>query len=171
MEYILMFKAGEKVIYGTHGLCTVTGMEKSAGRQFYVLIPEYEAGTRFLIPTDSEPALRKLYPLATASEWNRIFAAEETRSYAWEPDERRRKQNYKELIANGSREKLVAVLFAIYSHQQRQKSLGRKLHQADETFLRDTERMLMPELCYVFNLDEKTAKGFLRTKYMEVMSL
>lgn len=163
-----MFQIGCKVIYGVHGVCSVSGTESVAAggksRLYYVLQPIHQDGSRYLIPTDNSAALHRLIPLISAKEWEELLVSPEVHSGSWISDENQRKQSYKELTAHGSRTELLAALTVLYDHRKVQKEKGRKLHICDDIFLRDTEKMLAEEIADVFGLDIEDAKHYLQNK-------
>lgn len=163
-----MLQSGEKVIYGTHGVCSISGTESvvagGKSRLYYVLQPIHQDGSRYLIPTDNSAALHRLIPLISAKEWEELLVSPKVRSGSWISDENQRKQYYRELTAHGSRQELLAMLAVLYDHRQTQKEKGRKVHICDEVFLRDTEKMLAEEIAYVFAFDLECAKHYLQNK-------
>lgn len=163
-----MLQPGEKVIYGTHGVCSISGTESVAAggksRLYYVLQPIQQEGSRYLIPTDNSAALSRLIPLISATEWDSLLASPAVHSGSWISDENQRKQSYKELTTHGSRTGLLTALAVLYDHRKAQKEKGRKVHICDEIFLRDTEKMLAEEIADVFELDIENAKRYLQNK-------
>lgn len=163
-----MFQIGNKVIYGVHGICTVSGTETvvtgEKSRLYYVLQPIHQNGSRYLIPTDNSAALSRLIPLISVKEWESLLVSPVVHSGRWISDENQRKQSYKELTAHGSRTELLAALTLLYDHKKAQKEKGRKVHICDEVFLRDTEKMLAEEIADVFGLDTEDAKHYLQNK-------
>ena len=59
---------------------------------------------------------------------------------------------YKQVLLCGSSEDLLRMTRALYLHQIELLERGRKLHAADERFLKEAEKMLFEELAYVFNI-------------------
>ena len=70
----------------------------------------------------------------------------------WISNENERKEKYKEIIFNGNRTELVQLIKTLYIHKQNQRSEGKKLHLADERFLKDAERILYDEFAYVLDI-------------------
>lgn len=168
-----MLQTGDKVIYGVHGICCVTGTEavSNAGksRMYYVLQPLNQDGSRFLIPTDNEAALRHIFPIISAAEWETLLASPEVHTSRWLTDENQRKLAYRELTAHGSRTNLLSMLFALYDNRQKQRQAGRKIHICDDIFLRDTEKMLAEEVACVFGLSLDDARSYLQNKLREAI--
>lgn len=163
-----MLNVGDKFIYGVHGICCVTGTEAviTAGksRMYYVLQPINQDGSRFLIPTDNEAALSRIFPIISAAEWEKLLESPEVHKSRWLTDENQRKLAYRELTAHGSRADLLSMLFTLYDNLHKQRQAGRKVHICDDIFLRDTEKMLAEEVACVFDLSLEDARFYLQNK-------
>ena len=70
----------------------------------------------------------------------------------WVENDRERQQMYKQILLCGSSEDLLMMTRTLYLHQIELLERGRKLHAADERFLKEAEKMLFEELAYVFNI-------------------
>lgn len=152
-----MYGIGEKVLYGSHGVCVVSGLEDRTvdrvKRQYLVLEPADQTGAKFFVPTHNEAALSKLRPLLTREELDALLRSEEVRQEAWIEDENARKQAYRELISSGDRTALIRMVGSLHRHRQAQIEAGRKFHLCDENFLRDAERLLSAEFSVVLGLE------------------
>lgn len=152
-----MYGIGEKVLYGSHGVCVVSGLEDwtvdRVKRQYLVLEPADQAGAKFFVPTHNEAALSKLRPLLTREALDALLRSEEVRQEAWIEDENARKQAYRELISSGDRTTLIRMVGSLHRHRQAQIEAGRKFHLCDENFLRDAEKLLSAEFSVVLGLE------------------
>ena len=54
------------------------------------------------------------------------------------------------------------MLHSLYSHKKNQISAGKKVHLADDNFLRDAEKLLASEISVVMNLPAEEARAYLR---------
>lgn len=164
-------QVGETVVYGVHGVCKITGTEqRTVGgkhQAYLVLEPVYQRGARFLVPSDNEAVLRKLHPLLLPQDIQTLLASAAVHQNCWIADENRRKQEYKNLVANGSRETLLAMLYTLYQNQRKQRSLGRRCHICDERFLNDTEKQFAEEIAYSMGIEVEQAKLCLRSALSE----
>lgn len=162
---------GETVVYGVHGVCKITGTEQwtqGGKRQAYlVLEPVYQQGARFLVPADNAAVLRKLFPLLLPQDIQSLLTSAAVHKNCWIADENLRKQEYKNLVANGSRETLLAMLYTLYQNQRQQRSLGRRCHICDERFLNDMEKLFAEEIAYAMDMDVEQARLHLRAALLE----
>ena len=163
-----MYQAGDQVVYGIHGVCRVSGVEsKIVDRKqvsYLVLEPVNQEGARYLVPSHNEIAMAKIRPMLTPEEMEDLFVSDQIRQAQWIRDENLRKQNYRELITSGDRTGLMAMVCSLYKHKKTQSALGKKVHLADENFLRDAERLLIGEISVVMGVTGEEAKNLLRTR-------
>lgn len=165
-----MYRIGEKVVYGIHGVCTVTELEiKTVDRQkvqYYVLEPLEQPGARYYIPTHNPAAVAKLSPLMTRAELASLLEDRRIPEGTWITDENQRKQRYRELIAGSNRSAVLAMVRALRAHKAEQLAQGRKFHLCDENFLRDAEKLLCAEFSVVLELSQQEAAAYLETYYV-----
>lgn len=161
-----MFEIGEQVLYGAHGVCCVTDMEKkfTEGKHltYLVLEPMEKDGSKYLIPTHNASAMGKLRPLLTKEELRALLDSEEVRADCWIQNENQRKQSYRELLGGGECARLMRMVHSLYRHRTAQAAAGRKCHLCDENFLRDAERLLSSEVAIVMEMEPVQARQYIR---------
>lgn len=166
-----MYQVGERVVYGSHGVCTVVEQEqRKVDRKlvtYLVLEPVGQEGARFLVPTHNAVAMGKLSPMLTREHLEALLSSPETREDGWINDENRRKQCYRELIASGDRGKLIQQVRTLYRHKRDLAATGKRCHLCDDNFLRDAEKLLTHEIAIVLEIDQDQAKAYLREKLNE----
>ena len=62
------------------------------------------------------------------------------------------------------------MICCIYRHRQAQFAAGKKIHQCDDNFLRDAERLIAGELGAVMEMDQPEALNYLREKLKNKMA-
>ena len=111
-----MFQVGVRVVYSIHGVCEVVAVEEQTvdGKKvtYLVLEPLGQPGSRYLVPTHNPVAMGKLKNLRTKEELERLFS-DAVKEDCWIQDENLRKQNYRELIGSGDRQKLIGMLYTL----------------------------------------------------------
>ncbi|MBQ7229361.1 MAG: hypothetical protein IJX04_00470 [Oscillospiraceae bacterium] len=160
-----MYEIGQQVLYGIHGVCTVTAIElmrfgKEKAR-YYVLEPVEQPGSRFYVPVENEAAVSKLRPLLSREALLELLHSEKVRNYPWIADENQRKLRFRELINSGDREALMGMIGALHRHRKTQLDAGRKFHQSDENFLSDAQKLLNAEFSQVFSLAPGQVSAFI----------
>lgn len=161
-----MYQIGEQVIYGIHGVCCVTDQEERVVDRkrvtYLVLEPVSKDGSRYLVPTHNAVAMSKLRKMVSAEELTELFQSEQIHTDCWVRDENLRKQTYREKISNGDRATLMQMIYTLYRHKAEQLAAGRKVHQCDENFLRDAEKMLAGEVGVVMGMEYPEALAYVR---------
>lgn len=166
-----MYQIGDLVVYGIHGVCRIAAEEqKTIDRKrvvYLVLEPVSQASSRFLVPSHNSAAMAKLRPLLKEAEFEGLLSSSEAHMDSWIPEEGRRKLAYRELIASADPLRLAGMVYTLYRHKARQLELGKKVHQSDDNFLRDGERLLVGEASVIFGWDTEQAKKYIRSKLKE----
>ncbi len=161
-----MYEIGDRVIYAMHGVCRITGQEEQAsgGKRltYLALEPEGQPGSKYLVPTHNEAAMKKIRPMLTREGLQALLQSPVVLGDAWIPEENLRKNRYRELIGSGDREQLLAMVRALYRHKERQAAAGKRCHICDENFLRDAERLLCSEFSMVLETDTSQVRKYLK---------
>lgn len=161
-----MYQKGDLVVYGVHGVCRIMDQEKRVVDRknvtYLVLEPLGQDSSRYLVPTHNENAMRKLRSMLTPAELEALLHSQEVRVDAWNRDENARKQSYRELISSGDRVALMRMVHTLYRHKKAQTQAGKKVHLADENFLRDAEKLLIGEISVIMDVSQDDAKIYLR---------
>ena len=161
-----MYQIGDLVVYGIHGVCRIAAEEqKTIDRKrvvYLVLEPVSQAASRFLVPSHNSAAMAKLRPLLKEAEFEGLLSSSEAHMDSWIPEEGRRKLAYRELIASADPLRLAGMVYTLYRHKARQLELGKKVHQSDDNFLRDGERIIAGELAIVMDVPYPEALAYLR---------
>jgi len=163
-----MHRIGDQVIYGSHGVCRITGMEKQLVNKrfvtYLVLEPTGQTGTRYLVPTDNGAAMTKLRSILTREEMEALLRSDTVREGKWLTDENQRKQLYRELITSGDRVELMRMLCLLYRYRNLRTVAGKKIHLADENFLREAQRLISGEISAVMEMSMEDASTVLRER-------
>lgn len=151
-----MYNIGEKVVYSSHGVCIIGGIEERIVDRkpvsYYVLSPVDSAKTQFFVPTHNQTALAKMRHLLTRDDLKRMLSSPALREDCWIPEENRRKLRYKELTGSADFFAIAQMVHTLQKHRQAQLDAGRKFHMVDENFLRDAKRVLESELSVVLQV-------------------
>lgn len=161
-----MYKTGDQVVYGIHGVCRVAAEEaRVVDRKkvtYLVLEPVGQEGSRYLVPTHNPAAMGKLRSMLTQQELEAMLSSQEVRADGWIRDENLRKQTYRELISSGDRASLMKMVHTLYQHKAIQSAAGKKVHLCDENFLRDAEKLLASEVSIVMGLEQDQARKYIK---------
>ena len=151
-----MYKIGSIVVYGTEGLCKICDItERTFGKEtseYYVLSPLANEAETVFVPKNNEKVLKRMRPILSKERASELLEAAPSEYGEWVENDRERQQIYKQILLCGSSEELLMMTRALYLHQIELLERGKKLHAADERFLKDAEKMLFEELAYVFGI-------------------
>ena len=151
-----MYKIGSIVVYGTEGLCKICDItERTFGKEtseYYVLSPLSNEAETVFVPKNNEKVLKRMRPILSKERASELLEAAPSEYGEWVENDRERQQMYKQILLCGSSEDLLMMTRALYLHQIELLERGRKLHAADERFLKEAEKMLFEELAYVFGI-------------------
>ncbi len=168
-----MYQVGERVVYGIHGVCCVAELEQRVVdgvlRTYLVLEPVGQDGSRFLVPAHNAVAMGKLRRMLSAEEIPALLQSDKVHNGVWIMEENRRKQTYRELISSSDSERLMQMVCTLYRHKAAQAAAGRKVHQCDDNFLRDAEKLLSGEIALAMDMEYDQARAYLRTELSENM--
>ena len=151
-----MYKIGSIVVYGTEGLCKICDItERTFGKEtseYYVLSPLSNEAETVFVPKNNEKVLKRMRSILSKQRASELLEAAPSEYGEWVENDRERQQLYKQILLCGSSEDLLMMTRALYLHQIELLERGKKLHAADERFLKDAEKMLFEELAYVYNI-------------------
>lgn len=153
-----MFKINDMVVYGSQGVCEITGVEEmkvdGASKKYFVLKPKSGSTATFYVPTWNEKAQSKMRKVMTESEVNALIDAMPSRTPTWIENENDRKEVYKKILASGDQAVIISMIQGLFLHKQQREAEGKRLHMSDEHFLREAEQLLYNEWQYVLNVDK-----------------
>ena len=166
-----MYKCGDHVVYGIHGVCRITEVEvrQVDHRQvrYYVLEPLSSAGSQYLVPMDNAAAVSKLHPIMSREELTAILCSASVRNAEWIQDENQRKLHYRSIVNAGDRAAMVQLIGSLYRHKNAQTAAGRKFRIGDENMLRDAEKLMNSEVSYILGVSPEQAGEYMRNALSE----
>lgn len=155
-----MFKVNDVIIYGSQGVCTITGTEeKSVGgvkKTYFVLKPVHDQGATIYAPTDNEAVLKKMRRLLTKAQIHELIDSMAEENGEWIDNENERKERYRSILSGGDHLELIKMIKAIYAHKTSREAEGKRLHMSDERFFKDAEQILYNEFQYVLDFQDKS---------------
>ena len=153
-----MFQINDVVVYGAAGVCRITGTEEKKldgeTKRYFVLKPKDDGGTTLFVPTWNEKALGKMRKVMTREDVDALIDSLPGREPIWVENEGSRKEAYTKILASGDQAAVASMLRALYFHKKEREAQGKRLHMADERFMKDAELLLYNEWQYVLNVDK-----------------
>ena len=155
----------ESVLYGLQGVCRIVDVIQQEFDhhmcEYYVLQPVFEEKSTIFVPTQNEKLTAKMRPVLSKDEVLQMIRSMPNQQPNWIEQEAERKECYREVLARGNCEELIRMAKAIYFHQKKLQENGKKLHTADEHFLKDAEKALYEEFAYVLKMERKDVLPFM----------
>lgn len=165
------YQCEDMVVYGIHGVCRITGIEKRIVDrkpiEYYVLEPIKQTDAKFYIPTQNPLAVAKMRKTLTAKDLNEMLESAEVKTDCWIANEIMRKEQYKTVIVRADCVELISMIRSLYLHKQEQLAAGKKFHQCDENFLRDAERVISSEVSCILGIPQDKVGEYIRKKLGE----
>lgn len=160
-----MYQVNDTVIYGTNGICKIIDITdkdfSGVQKEYYILKPFSNMNSTIYVPLNNELLVKKMRRVLSAEEIYNIIHSMPTEEMIWIEDENERKAQYKQIISQGDRIKLVKMIKALYQHQQELQMKGKKLHVSDERFFKEAENLLYDEFAVVLKIDSKDVLPFI----------
>ena len=156
---------GDIIIYGSHGICKVTGLQDMCMdeeiRPYYVLKPVFHTASTVYISIISDRRKTEIRRILSADEIFSLLQNMSGKDLIWIKDNHKRKELYKQILVDGNRSELVKLIKTLHTRQQELKNSNKKLHISDECFLKDAEKTLCEEFAYVLNIKFKEVMPFI----------
>lgn len=164
----MAFAVGDMVVYGIHGVCRITGLERRVvdrkSIEYFVLEPTNTDVAKFYVPTQNPVAVAKMRKVLTKAALNALLESREIRENNWIADENARKDKYRQLITRADCAELIPMIRALYIHKQQQLSAGKKFHLCDENFLKDAQRLICTEVSQVLGIAPEEVGPYIQSK-------
>lgn len=163
-----MYKKGDKVLYGTQGVCSVEDVteKKWEGKtvEYYVLKPVYGENSTFFVPADNEQLTAKMRGIISEDEVHKLIGIMDEGDTIWIDGDNRRTEEYKKIISGGDRLELIKLLKTLYTHREMQSAKGKKLHQCDEKIFRTAQKMIHEEFAIVLQIQPEDVGSFINNE-------
>lgn len=149
---------GDVIIYGNHGICKVTGLQDMCMddkiRPYYVLKPVYHTASTVYVLASSSSKRTEVRRILSADDIFSLVKKMSVKDFTWIKDNRKRKELYGQILAEGNRYELVNMIKTLRWHKQELKitNKDKKLQIIDEDFLKNAEKTLCEEFAYVLNI-------------------
>lgn len=160
-----MFQTGDLIIYGSTGVCEVTGVQPSdfpgENRLYYTLSPRYSSGTIYT-PVDSPVFMRHVITREQAESLIGQFPnVKETASPTSPASHRQLAELYEASLKTYDCTELLRVIKTAYLKTRRSIQSGRKPGQTDRHCLKRAETQLFGELAAVLDIRPDEVRGYI----------
>ena len=162
-----MHKIGDKVVYGSNGVMTVTDIRDETildvSRKYYVLQPyNVKSASLTYVPTDNEELVAQMRPLLSRDEiLSIIHSIDDFPETEWVQNNRMRSEKFKSIMESGDRTKIIAMIGAIYRSGLKRLEEGKKNYLSDENLMHKAEKLLYSEFALVLGISEEEVPDFI----------
>lgn len=160
-----MFKVNDYVMYGTLGVCQVTGINKetlfgNTQKDYYVLNPVYSNNTIIKIPVDNDKVtMRKIL---SKDDLSSLLECLPNKKAFWIDDDKERNKQFKSILKSGDCNDLVTLVKSIYLFKCNRKELGKKLYKCDEDIFDIAERLINEEFATILNICPNEVPSYIK---------
>ena len=163
-----MYSVNDKIHYGISGVCVIQEITTMrVGRnweKYYVLKPVYQNSSLIYVPVGNEQLEARMRPVLTREEVDRLIQDMPEIPTAWEEDPQIRKANFDALLRSNECRDLVVIIKTLNAHRERRQADGKALHVADETFLREAQRLLFDEFAGALDIQPAQVHEYIQKK-------
>lgn len=164
-----MFNVNDTVLYGAAGVCVISDIEKRTvcgkNHSYYVLNSVYRDNSTVLVPVDNDALVGKMRRVLSQDEIAGIVSEASQNPMSWEEDERLRKEHYKVILSAGDSLEIVKQMKNIHIHRKELEESGKKLHLADERFLKEALRVIGEEFSLVLKAEPEDIMNAIVQKF------
>ena len=151
----MSFSDGEYVMYGTSGVCIVTGIEKKCPdgqneKEYIRLVPINSANSKYYIPYENADG--RIRKLLSADEINRIIDEMPDTEAIWCNDNHKRKEIFSSIIKSDDYRQIIGMIKSIHEQKIQRISDGKKLASADEMLMKKAEELMYQEFSTVLDI-------------------
>lgn len=163
-----MYSVGDYVVYGTTGVCEIKEIGPidlpgvSKDRVYYTMSPFYSRGSKIFTPTDSKKVV--LRPVLTKAEAMDLIDHVIEVDTLWITNEKKREQEYKDLLRRCDCEELVKIIKTIYMRKCSRQAEGKKVTACDEKYFHQAEESLYGELAVSLDMPKEEVKKYIAEK-------
>ena len=163
------YKKGDKVIYGTNGICTVEDIQKmmfpmeTEERTYYVLKPVNTRNSTLFVPDSNEELMSKIRYILTKEEIDAVISGSNGKRLEWSDEKNARLASFNGILKSGNPEELLLLIKCVYDRKTALLDMGKKLPAADENILVCAEKLVREEFAYVLGISEDQVGEYIRT--------
>ena len=163
-----MFSVNEKIHYGGSGVCVIQEIATMRfGRtreKYYVLKPVYQNASVIYVPVENQQLVSKMRPVLSREEVDRLIDDMPDIPTAWEEDPQARKASFDALLRSNECRSLIVIIKTLHAQKERRQADGKTLHVADETYLREAQRLLYDEFAGALEIQPTQVHAYIQSK-------
>lgn len=173
----MTYQKGDHVRYGTNGVCviadieTMTSMDRRSVKDYYVLRPVAESGTKIFVPLDNPALLGKMHAILTREEINEAIRQSAADPLPWVGDRNRRSEAFKEILKTAEPFPLLQLCSCIHGRRLQLSQEGKRLSGSDEAILKQAERLVENEFAFSLDIPRSEVAAYIHTLWKECTAI
>lgn len=169
------YRVGEYVIYGKSGLCRIEAIEplsftRGESKLYFVLKPMSGTAGTIYVPCDNVILTSKLRSVLSKQEIDNALFEIKGKQLDWIDDKNTRADYFRALFNGGKQEDLLLLVGCLYLKKKELTAKGRHLANADETILKNSEKLLEEEFAFSLQISPDEVGEYIR-KALELEDL
>ncbi len=166
MEY----NKGDFVVYGTNGICKIDDIQKMTfpmekeEHTYYILKPISSTTSTLFVPSNRQELVSKMRYILTRDEIDAILCAPKEKEMGWIEDKNARASVFKNMMTDGSPEKLLKLIRCLYERKSYLFENGKKLTITDDGILTSAEKLVREEFAFALGIDEDKVAEYIENK-------
>lgn len=173
----MTYQKGDHVRYGTNGVCviadieTMTSMDRRSVKDYYVLRPVAESGTKIFVPLDNPALLGKMHAILTREEINEAIRQSAADPLPWVGNRSRRSEAFKEILKTAEPFPLLQLCSCIHGRRLQLSQEGKRLSGSDEAILKQAERLVENEFAFSLDIPRSEVAAYIHALWKECTAI
>ena len=173
----MTYQKGDHVRYGTNGVCviadieTMTSMDRRSVKDYYVLRPVAESGTKIFVPLDNPALLGKMHAILTREEINEAIRQSAADPLPWVSERNRRAEAFKEILKAAEPFPLLQLCSCIHGRRLQLSQEGKRLSGSDEAILKQAERLVENEFAFSLDIPRSEVAAYIHALWKECTAI
>lgn len=152
------YKIGDHIMYLSSGVCLIDDIRDETfggtpARTYYVMHALSDPKSVIYVPTDSEKLVSSMLPLLSKEELEALISDLDNTKIEWIPDIKQRAAYFSELVSEGSRPKIFALLKSLYSLKLEFEAQKKRFYASDERVLNSISKLVCEECSIVLEIE------------------
>lgn len=156
------FSIGDYVMYGSSGVCRISGLEKhnfdgQHETDYISLVPVSSASSKYYIPKKNSDS--KIRSLISKEQINQLIDEIPDTAATWFSDSHERKNAFSSIIKSDDYKQIISMIKALHMHKDLNKR--KKLNSSDENFMRKAESLMYQEFSIVLGISQDDVTDYI----------
>lgn len=168
------FIIGDYVIYKTYGICTIDSIDDqdfgNGSRKYFTLKLVNPPQSVFYVPCDLENLEESMRHTISKEEIISSIAESETFDEIWNPDNKRRTQDFELILMSGTTAQKLYVYKVLNNRKKETIITKKKMYICDSRTLSTVEKLIKQEFSFVLSISEDEVLDFIENTKNNIQS-